>query len=330
MVSLKDVAKEAGVSLMTVSRALKSPDKLSPKTYKVVKEVIDRLGYVPNLAAQHIRGVAANTIGVLSLGTATTPFSVEILLGIEQTVRQHGWNSFVINTFENDSQAMEDAVEQMLSHRPSAIIIARNGLKNVSIPEKLRSFPLVLANCQTQDMAVAAYIPDDYQGQRVVVDRIVAKGYQRPLFLHIPKNYIATAKRRQAFEDAWANHSGQKPVQFFMRRDGEDYFEGAQPLIDYLEKPDPLPFDVIICGNDRIALVAYQLLLAKGYRIPEDVAVCAYDNMVGIAQLFIPPLTTVELPHYQMGQEAALHLIEGRKDRDIHQLPCPLIEGESC
>ncbi len=79
MTSLKDVAELAGVSLMTVSRALNNPEKLSQKTYEVVKKAIDELNYVPSLAAQSIRGSYAKKIGVLSFGTATTPFSVEIL-----------------------------------------------------------------------------------------------------------------------------------------------------------------------------------------------------------------------------------------------------------
>lgn len=129
MASLKDVARLAGVSLMTVSRAINNPEQLSEKTRKAVQDAIEQLNYVPNIAAQKIRGVSENTIGVLSFSTATTPFSVEILLAIEKTVRQYGWNSFVINTFEDDEQDVEEAVELLLSHRLTAIIITRHGLK---------------------------------------------------------------------------------------------------------------------------------------------------------------------------------------------------------
>ncbi|WGE64251.1 LacI family transcriptional regulator [Actinobacillus equuli subsp. haemolyticus] len=116
---------------MTVSRAINNPEQLSEKTRKAVQDAIEQLNYVPNIAAQKIRGVSENTIGVLSFSTATTPFSVEILLAIEKTVRQYGWNSFVINTFEDDEQDVEKAVELLLSHRPTAIIITRHGLKKL-------------------------------------------------------------------------------------------------------------------------------------------------------------------------------------------------------
>ena len=332
MTSLKDVAQLAGVSLMTVSRALNNPEKLSKKTYDVVKKAIDELHYVPSLAAQSIRGSSAKTIGVLSFGTATTPFSVEILLGIEQTVRQFGWHSFVINCIENEKESLKHSVEALIAQRPNAIIIARNGLKKVKVPKALQHFPIVLANCVTDDIHVASYIPDDFQGQFELTKLIIEQGYQRPLFLHIPHNYIATEKRKSGFEKAWfSQEKASEPVSFFMETDGEDYKRGAKPLMEILENNnEKFPFDVVICGNDRIAFVAYQLLLSKGFRIPEDVAVVGYDNTVGMSYLFIPSLTTVELPHYEMGKQAALHLIEHRANSDMHLLRCPLIIGKSC
>ena len=100
MASLKDVAKLANVSLMTVSRALNSPERLKPETLARVQLAIEQTSYVPDLSAKKIRGARAtpNTIGVLALDTVTTPFSVEIALSIEETARAHGWNSFVVKS----------------------------------------------------------------------------------------------------------------------------------------------------------------------------------------------------------------------------------------
>ena len=96
MASLKDVAQLANVSLMTVSRAINSPELLKPDTLKQVQKAINELNYVPDFSARKIRGKSSkvSTVGVLALDTATTPFSVEIILSIEQTARQYGWNSF--------------------------------------------------------------------------------------------------------------------------------------------------------------------------------------------------------------------------------------------
>lgn len=329
MASLKDVAKLAGVSLMTVSRAINNPEQLSEKTLNTVKQAIEQLGYVPNIAAQKIRGASSQTIGVLSFSTATTPFSVEILLAIEQTVRQYGWNSFVINAFENDEADIEKAVDLLISHRPSAIIITRHGLSKVKVPKKLANFPMVLANCLTDDLSVPSYIPNDYQGQADLTKLLVQKGYKKPLCIYIPKKAIAATERRNGLQAVWFAQKNANPLVEHYVPETDDYIESSEALKAEIDNPT-FDYDVIVCGNDRIAMLAYQMLLAKGYKIPQDVAVVGYDNMVGVAHLFLPPLTTVQLPHYEMGREAALHLIEGKKDRETHLVDCPLIVRESC
>lgn len=93
MASLKDVARLANVSLMTVSRAINNPELLKPDTLKQVQQAIQTLNYVPDFSARKIRGKGSkiSTVGVLALDTATTPYSVEIILSIEQTARQFGW-----------------------------------------------------------------------------------------------------------------------------------------------------------------------------------------------------------------------------------------------
>ncbi|PLM43376.1 transcriptional regulator, partial [Klebsiella michiganensis] len=202
MASLKDVAKLANVSLMTVSRALNSPERLKPETLARVQAAIEETNYVPDLSAKKIRGAHAtpNTIGVLALDTVTTPFSVEITLSIEETARAHGWNSFVVNMFSDDSP--DAIVDLLLSHRPDGIIYTTMGLRQVPLPAKLLTLPCVLANCESLHDPVASYIPDDEQGQYTAVQALLAAGYRRPLCLHLPANHLATVRRRQGLERA--------------------------------------------------------------------------------------------------------------------------------
>lgn len=202
MASLKDVAKLANVSLMTVSRALNSPERLKPETLARVQAAIEQTHYVPDLSAKKIRGAHAmpNTIGVLALDTVTTPFSVDITLSIEETARAHGWNSFVVNMFTDDSP--ETMVDLLLSHRPDGIIYTTMGLRKVPVPSKLLTLPCVLANCESLHDPVASYIPDDEQGQFSAVQALLAAGYRRPLCLHLPANHLATLRRRQGLERA--------------------------------------------------------------------------------------------------------------------------------
>lgn len=202
MASLKDVAKLAGVSLMTVSRAINEPGKLRPETYRRVKQAIDQLDYVPDLSARRIRGDGnrVQTLGVLALDTATTPFSVEMILSIEKTARERGWNSFVVNLFADDNA--EQTVDLLLAHRPDGVIFTTMGLREVTLPAKLLDKKLVLANCVSPAHSIASYIPDDEQGQYDATRALIAKGYRAPLCIHLPADTLAAGLRRRGLERA--------------------------------------------------------------------------------------------------------------------------------
>lgn len=332
MASVKDVARLAGVSFMTVSRALNTPEKLNQETLTKVRQAIETLGYVPSLSARKIRGghSSAKTIGVFALDTATTPFAVEMLLSMERTARENGWNVFILNVFETPPS--QHAIDLMLAHQPDGIIFSAMQLRTVEIPAVLRSLPLVLSNCISSEPGVACYIPDDADGQYQAVRQALKRGYRKPLCINLPHASLAWEPRQLGLRRALteAGMSGDDVAQFSLSTD-DAYQETIAVLEQQLQgvnaKP---PFDLLVCGNDRIALVAYQYLLSRGLRIPQDVAVLGYDNMIGVAELFYPPLSTVQLPYYEMGRRAAQYVIEGSNEPVIHRVECPQVERESC
>ncbi|RYM62673.1 transcriptional regulator [Serratia liquefaciens] len=330
MASLKDVAKLANVSLMTVSRALNAPERLKPETLSRVQSAIDATNYVPDLSAKKIRGAhaIAKTIGVLALDTVTTPFSVEITLSIEETARTHDWNSLVVNMFSDDSP--ENIVDLLLSHRPDGIIYTTMGLRQVPLPEKLLNLPCVLANCESLHQQVASYIPDDEHGQYAAVQALMSAGYRRPLCLHLPANQLATVRRRQGLERA-CREAGVNPdtLEHCYMENGDQHYHDIPSMMLAKMKQGKPQFDSVICGNDRIAFIVYQTLLAKGLHIPQDVAVMGYDNMVGIGDLFLPPLSTVQLPHYEIGRLSALHIINGESHKNTVAVESPLLLRQS-
>lgn len=256
MASLKDVAKLANVSLMTVSRALNSPERLKAETLARVQAAIEQTNYVPDLSAKKIRGARAtpSTIGVLALDTVTTPFSVEITLSIEETARAHGWNSFVVNMFSDDNP---DAIlDLLLSHRPDGIIYTTMGLRQVPLPAKLLTLPCVLANCESLNENVASYIPDDEQGQYDAVKALLAAGYRRPLCLHLPARHLATIRRRQGMERACREAQVDPDTldHCYMTYGDEHYRDIPGQLLAHIDQGKPR-FDSVVCGNDRIAFM---------------------------------------------------------------------------
>ncbi len=330
MASLKDVAKLANVSLMTVSRVLNDPKRVKPETLARVQEAITQLNYVPDLSAQQIRrvGTRNKTIGVLALDTVTTPFSVEITLSIEETARAYGWNSFVVNMFTDDNP--DDIVDLLLAHRPGGSFLLPWGcVKSVFLPGYW-SFLAFLANCENKGEPVASYIPDDEHGQYTAVQALLAAGYSRPLCLHLPVNHLATRRRRRGLDRACREASIDPDTleHCYMQFGDEHYRDIPEMLLAHIEQGKPR-FDSVICGNDRIAFMVYQTLLTQGIRIPQDIAVLGYDNLVGIGNLFLPPLSTVQLPHYEIGRLSTLHIINGDTHRDKVIVESPRLPRES-
>lgn len=326
MASLKDVAKLANVSLMTVSRALNEPQRLKPETYTHVMAAVKQLGYVSDLSAKKIRGAKStvSTIGVLALDTMTTPFSVDITLSIEETARAHGWNSFVVNMFANDQP--EKMVDLLLAHRPDGIIYTTMGLRQVPVPEKLLTVPCVLANCESTSVAVPTYIPDDEEGQYLGVKALLSKGYRKLLCIHLPDGIVATARRRAGLERA-CREAGVDPdalLHHYLPEGEQHHIDAAQFVTAHIDGSRPA-FDAVVCGNDRVAFVVYQVLLARGLRIGQDVGVLGYDNMVGTGELFLPPLSTVQLPHYEIGRLSALHIIHASPHQDTVNVASPYL-----
>jgi len=148
-------------------------------------------------------------------------------------------------------------------------------------------------------------------------------------FCHI-FTHLATIRRRHGLERACreANIDPDTLDHVYMKFGDEHYRDMPAHLLEYIRHGKPL-FDSVICGNDRIAFMVYQTLLAQGLRIPQDVAVLGYDNMVGIGDLFFPPLSTVQLPHYDIGRLSALHIINQKTHSDTIRVESPLLLRES-
>lgn len=317
---------------MTVSRALNTPEKVNQETLAKVLQAVETLGYVPSLSARKIRGGASRgkTIGVFALDTATTPFAVEMLLSMERTAREHGWNIFILNVFEVPPS--QQTIDLMLSHQPDGIIFSAMQLRTVEIPAGLRSLPLVLSNCVSLEPGVACYVPDDADGQYQAVRHALKRGYRRPLCINLPQASLAWQPRQLGLCRALAEAgiSVTDVPQYSLSQD-DAYQETLSVLETQLRESQEGPaFDLLICGNDRIALVAYQYLLSRGLRIPSQVAVLGYDNMIGVAELFYPPLSTVQLPYYEMGRRSVQYIIECRNEPGIQRVECPVVERESC
>jgi DNA-binding LacI/PurR family transcriptional regulator len=307
---------------MTVSRVLNNPQSVAEPKRERVQAAIRDLDYVVNELARQIGTGRRPYIGILSLRVATTPYSVDMILAVEQVAREHGWRTYIVNAFTHDPSA--GVLDHILAFRPEGVILATVGHHIVNVHERLIRAGVVLASCQTTQRGIACYVPDDEQGQYDGVCKLLEKGYRRPMCIHLPERFVAKALRLKGMQRAFQKFNIlEKDQTHFVLDDEPAYMQCVQFLDEAIAKR-PRP-DCLICGNDRVALVAYQHLLSRGLRIPKDIGILGFDNMVGVADLFLPPLSTIRLPNEEIGRAAALHIIRRRKGSRIYRIPCHFI-----
>jgi DNA-binding LacI/PurR family transcriptional regulator len=311
---------------MTVSRVLNRQNWVKESTREKVLTTIRELDYVANEMARQIGTGRHPCISILALNLATTPYSVGITLAIEQVAREHGWRTYIVNTFSNDPSSA--ILDSLLALRPEGVVFATMGHRMVKVHERLIRTGVVLANCQTTQKGIACYVPDDEQGQYEGVRSLLEKGYRRPVCIHMPRTDVAMALRLKGMQRAFREFKVPAKDQIhFVLNEETDYLLSVRYLNEALAK-SPKP-DCLICGNDRVALVAYQHLLSLGLRIPQDIGILGFDHMVGVGGLFLPPLSTIRLPHAEIGKAAALHIIRNRKGARIYRISCPFVAGKS-
>ncbi len=333
--SMKDVAKLAGVSQTTVSFVLNkvAGSNISTETQARVWAAIEELGYRPNAMARQLRSSRTHTIGFISDVVATTPFAGQIIQGAQDGAWEHGYLLLVVNTGGNQ-EVKQAAVNTLLERRVDGILYATMYHRSVDPPTQIREVPTVLLDCYVEDRSLPSVVPDEVNAGRVATNALIRQGHTRIAYSGdiepIPANSGRFEGYRQALDEAEIPFDSALVTHYPSDQTGG--YSSAKILMALAEPPT-----AIFCFNDRKAMGTYQALAHLGKSIPDDVAIVGFDNQELIAPFLHPPLTTMELPHYEMGQWAIQHLLGLIESPDTqnghvpvqHFCECPLIERSS-
>jgi LacI family transcriptional regulator len=330
-ITIKSVAQEAGVSITTVSLVLNNIETASipPETRQRVLDAVKRLGYRRSASARQMRTHRSGLIGLITDIVATTPFAVEMIRGAQDIAWEKGKVLLIINT-GGESGLDEAAVEVMLERQVEGIVYAAMFHRLVQPPEAIREVPVVLLDSFVRDGSLPSVVPDELGGASRAVDALVERGHRRIGLINLREDVPAGRLRRQAYLERLTAHGIVPDPEYIRNGDGETEggYQQAQMLLGLPEAPTAL-----FCANDRMAMGAYDAIKERGLRIPADVAVIGYDNQEIIAAHLRPALTTVQLPHYEMGRWAVQYLLRaGETAEQLPEqavLPCPLVERES-
>lgn len=332
-VSIGDIARAAGVSHSTVSRALHDNPLISSDVREHIQRLAREMGYTPNAIAQSLQQRRTNTIGLVVTSIAD-PFYADVVKGVEQEARAAGFSVFLSASHNDPAQEML-VIETFQRRRVDALIVADSQI-SVNHTERLMrvDVPTLLINSQADHAAPSLHsvAVDDYSGARQAAEHLLGLGHRAIGYLGAGNRPKSNRRRQEGYRDALVA-AGVHPRGAWVaiapaedRLHEDDVAAGQALLLPLLQAG----VTAIAAYNDMIAIGVLAACREHGIRVPQDLSVIGFDD-IPMAQYVTPPLTTIRQPKVQLGLTAMrtlLDLLDGRSARN-HVLQPTLVERAS-
>jgi LacI family transcriptional regulator len=335
MVTLRQVAERAGVSIKTVSRIVNGDPAVNAKTRIAVQHHLQALNYVPNHAARMMRGGDSSVYGFMTDAVATTPYSVDIVRGAQAASKQMNKTLLIANT--DGDPALEQKYWQMFrAHRVDGVIYAAMFHRPHIVGEPDFKGTIVLANCFASAADRPSVIPDDEAGGYAQAEYLLKRGHRRIGLVTLITEIEATKLRgrgiRRAHKDAGVQFDESLDKLGIQGVVGNEKMIAFETTLEILKRKDRPT--AIICGNDTVATQVYYAAAHLSLKVPDDVSIIGFDDQKLISENLRPSLTTVALPYFEIGRIAA-ETIRNVKQHGGSWAPkilvsCPVVERNSC
>jgi len=331
-VTIDDVAERAGVHKATVSRALnaRTQHQVSAATLKRVKRAARELGYQPDVVAQSLRTSSTRTIGIV-IPDLMNPIFPPLVRGVEQHLLPRGYTALIANTdgFGGVGDPEREAFASLQRRRVDGFILAAGRLSDQEFlrDAHARGVRLVMANREA-DAPFPVVTADNAAGIAAAVEHLAGLGHRRVTHLAGPADFSTTRARVAAFRAATAA-AGLEPE---VVPDVPLSADAGERAMDALLARGPLDATAVVAANDLVALGVLRAMRRHGLACPGDLSVVGYNDMP-FAGDFSPSLTTVRVPLWDIGVEAARSLLTAiesdRQERITITLPVSLVVRES-
>jgi LacI family transcriptional regulator len=329
-VTIKDVARESGVNISTVSRALNDGYGVNDKTRKHVIAVAARLDYRPNRVARGLVTGRTHSLALL-LSDIRNPFFAELARGAEDAARAGNCDLVLCNSDLDPDKQMQ-YVRSLLEKRVDGILM--NSVAVLTREQQARlaacGVPIVLLNRSALNRAFSTVCADNETGGGLAAKYLLGLGHRKIAHLTGPREHGNLSDRTRGFMNGL--QSAKNPIQPIVLRGKFDFMGGCELTKQLLEEhPD---VTAIFAGNDVMAFGAVRAALDRGLHIPEDLSLIGFDN-IEFASVIHPPLTTIHQPKYEMGHAAIEILLRLAHDKykqvpEHRTLGVELIERQSC
>lgn len=320
-VTIKDVAKKAGLSITSVSQILNgNTARFSEQAIQKVLAAKQELDYVPDFFAQRMVTKKSHLIGVL-VPDISNPFFAQLFLGIQDVLNQQEYVALLYN-MGSDERQESHYVENLIRRGVDGLIIASSAFSDQSIYQALQAqnLPMIVMDQKTETDLVDAVQTDNFDGGRQAALHLQALGHKKVAVV-LPANATVNVKKRyEGFSSVYTENKNVLVIA------GELSTSGGQAAVAEILNSD---VTAIFAINDLIAFGLYMGLKAAGKKVPDDYSVLGFDN-IGPCQYVTPPLTTIAQPTFELGQAAATMLIERltepQKEAKEKILPVKLVQ----
>jgi DNA-binding LacI/PurR family transcriptional regulator len=323
-VSIKDIAKAAGVSPSTVSRALSDHPRISEETKERIRRLAQEMEYTPSLVARSLVTRDTATIGVV-ITRASDPFLTHLVTSIEEVAQEQGYSVLMSSSYTDPDRELE-VVGAFHGRRTSGIIVIGSQIDADYLQMRDRfPLPIVLTNCRTYPYSVST---DNMAGARQAAEHLIRLGHRRIAYVGNQRSYRSNLDRLTGYQRVLAEN--RIPVDEDMIVDGDGTLRGGEGALQILLSRTQLP-TAIFCFNDMTAIGVLSALQEARVAVPEEVSVVGFDDVEYAAHCH-PRLTTVRQPTDLMGQRLIhmlLGLVRGQEDVAPEVLPAELVIRES-
>jgi len=323
-ITIKDVAKQAGVSHSTVSRALHGSSLISGETVERIRQIATEMGYSPSAAARSLKTNRSHALGVI-VSTIDDPFFSEILQGIEEIAQAHGY-SMLMAASQRDPKREQAIVQDMRERHVDGLIICSASFSAEQRRKLLEyGIPIVMVNNQAAEEYRYSIYHDDVDGSRQVTRHLIELGHRRIAYLGNSLSGRTTLDRLTGFRLEMEAAGLAAPAEYVYEVPGSHPEDGLAALDHFLNLPQHPT--AIFCFNDMLAIGLLNGLHAAGLHVPEDISIVGFDNIVFSAYTN-PPLTTLDQPKHFIGAEAARLILGLLDDEEAPEQQIQKLKGK--
>lgn len=319
MVSMKDVAQKAGVSIGTVSGVLNGKKTIKAENYQKVMDAVKKLDYKPNMVARSLRTNTSGSIGLI-IPDITNPYYPELARGVEDVVREAGVTLFLCNSDRDPNKEWEYA-QALAQKQVDGIIIVKplQSLERLTLLKESCKLMLVDGtDWRLKDFDLVNV--DNQAGATGAISLLLENGHRDIAFIGGVVESQSMHDRLAAYRSVMAAH-GLACRPEWVRECAYSWCDGRKTVRELLEADGPRPTAIFV-ASDIIALGVIRGIFECGLRVPDDISVCGFDD-IAMAEMSLPALTTVRQPKYEIGKRSAQLLLQkicGEGTGVVHEL----------